>query len=369
MSVFLCECVFCECFCVCVEESGGNPVVNNKASSHTYTIHHIHALYNTYIHHTTQMLLKQNTDQAGPALTHLARAAYLYTRFMPQRGSLEPLYRLHATRSKLLQRAISGVGGSGGAIGAVGGGAVGGTGTCSQPLGVAESSTLDTESSSALLVLVAKHCFTQEAADTVGALLDTRGDGWQHEVCGCSQVGVVDTCQLCNTTQHVDMHNMHVNLAMFCVGYRNNAPCTLQQIPPPYPLPTSTHPHPNTPQVTHPLHTDCMHALQWCLDADKQYHKARRRIATLQAAQGCTQEALNTLRHCFSRAGRASFVLNMAPLQADSTGGAVCLCVCVVCVCVFVLCVFVLCVCVMYVCVGVFCMVCWRIMGGACVCA
>lgn len=82
--------------------------------------------------------------------------------------------------------------------------------------------------------------------------------------------------------------------------------------------------HTHNPQLINLLRTDTTHALQWCLESDKQYHKARRRLATQQAAQGQHQEALTTLRHCFSRAGRASFVLNMAPLLADASAGTVC---------------------------------------------
>lgn len=71
------------------------------------------------------------------------------------------------------------------------------------------------------------------------------------------------------------------------------------------------------------LKGDCVEALMWCLEADKQYHKARRRLATLQAADGQHGEALATLRHCFTRPGRLTFALNMTQLQADATAGAV----------------------------------------------
>lgn len=89
----------------------------------------------------TQMLLKCNDDHAESALTHLARAAHLYRRFNPQKGALEPLYRLHATRAKLLQRRGRGV-----------------------------------------MLLVARHCFGGAAAEKAAALLAHRGAGWEAEV-------------------------------------------------------------------------------------------------------------------------------------------------------------------------------------------
>lgn len=213
------------------------------------------------------MLLKCSDDEAEAALTHMARAAHLYRRFNPQGGALEPLYRLHATRSKLLQRAPS-----------------------------------------HMLPLLGRHCFSEVVAQQVAALLEERPAGWE------AQVRVLGEKK--GGTHHCERSAYAEDIAFVCVA--RVVWCAMPRCCPW----CSPHP-PYFSQVRAALEDDCMQALTWCLESDKQYHKARLRLATMQAGKGHHVEALALLRHCFTRPGRASFVLNMAQLQADATGGAV----------------------------------------------
>ena len=69
-------------------------------------------------------------------------------------------------------------------------------------------------------------------------------------------------------------------------------------------------------QVKHILLGDCIAAMRFCLECDKQYHKASFQIGRALTAQGWSEEAVQQLQGLFSARNR--FSINIWEIQGGS---------------------------------------------------
>jgi hypothetical protein len=68
------------------------------------------------------------------------------------------------------------------------------------------------------------------------------------------------------------------------------------------------------------LITDCVAALEWCLEKQKSYHRAALGLAKFYAGNGDSEQVIKYLAPLFSKY-KATFNLNMSPIVATTTGG------------------------------------------------